>query len=1216
MKIRMSKRRRFLGSKFLTISTISLISSLAGIDGAEAESREPNVELSSTQELSPLSGLLLLLSVPEDYHSTSNLSNSAIQVVSSESGVVGNNLFPVNLESQESVGGARSAEASPTPNLPNSTIITPANSLSPLGQALPRNLETNPDGSQTPETNPTPLNQPVLINNPSSPTTKIELKVSGEGRVAADGRSLITITGRIIDDKGELVPNPPGVTEFKVTLTTSAGRFVGTDADLDALGFQVVVKDGIFTVQIQSGIEAQRVRIRAAAIVKESQDTALNNRLIDREIEAFTQVEFITNLRPSLATGVVDLRFGPRGLNYWGSRRDFLRPELINENRYEVSAGAQVFTTGRIGEWLFTGAINTRRNLNERCDGSSRLYQDQQFCEQQYPVYGDSSRVEYLAPSRDSIFLRFERTSPTPGAENDYLMWGDYSTTELARSSQLFTSITRQLHGFKTNFNFGNLQLTALYSYNIQGFQRDAIVPDGTSGFYFLSRRLVVGGSEDVFIETEEQNRPGTVVERRQLSRGQDYEIDYDRGTVIFRRPILALDFDPFGNNLVRRIVVTYQHESLNAGNTNLYAGRLQYNFLQGLPQTQQAFVGTTFLRENMGMQSFELYGGDFRIPLGNGQVIGEIARSRNNTLAFGELRGTAYRLEAETNLSVGLAARVYYRSVTENFANNSTASFSPGQTRTGGNITARISPSTNFNVGIDYETNYGIAPPVRTQLFDLFNPVPQSPPGARVDNSLTTLRAGVQQQLGASQLNLDLVNRNRSVGGASRNENRSNLLGNGNSSQFVSRLTVPVTENLNFRAQNELNLGDQTDNLYPNRSTLGLDWRVMQGVNVRLAHQFLDARIFGRDSLTSLDTVLDRRIGENTALTSRYSVYSGVNGVIGQGAIGLNHNWVVSKGLRINLTYEYIFNNLFANTGAGTQFAQPYATGQTSSSLGNFGGQSYSVGLEYNPTQDFQASARVERRTSSAGNNTVISTAAAGRLSPSLTGLFRYQQAGSANQLLQIGNTASLRLGLAFRDPADDRFNALLSYQYRSNPNTIPDNLLNSSGAGSRDHLLSIEGIYAPDWQWEFYGRYALRQSTSFLANNISTDSTVLLGQIRATYRYDYRADIAAEVRWIGQPSVNFGELGLALEGGYYLSPDLRAYVGYSFGSVSDNDFSGFRSRGGVYFGITLKVNELWEGFGRQTPQPRTETAEAPPPQGINSVSNPINRDSPISYR
>ncbi|NJL90307.1 MAG: hypothetical protein HC916_11350 [Coleofasciculaceae cyanobacterium SM2_1_6] len=1170
------------------------------------------------------------------YHSTSNLSWSLIPAGLPRSGQVGNNFLNFSENLSGNFSENLSGDMAQVP--PLAPPLTPIEPSSPNNDSTP--LSPNPEPSPTPSPSPSPTPSPTSspaspspeeLLNANTPSTKIELSVTGDGRVVADGRSLLTFTGRIVNREGNLVTEP---TEQIVTLTTSAGRFIGTDADLDMLGFQVMAQDGVFTVQLQAGIEAQRVRIRAAAIVQENFDPtlnssannptsnspinpsnnplnnpnlALNNRLINREIETFTQVEFITNLRPSIATGVVDIQVGARGLNYWGSRRDFLRPDLINDNRYEIRGGAQVFATGSIGEWLFLGAVNTRRNLNERCDGTTRLYQDQQFCEQQYPVYGDSSRVDYLTPSRDSIFLRFERTSPTPGAETDYLMWGDYSTRELARSSQLFTSITRQLHGFKGNFSFGDLQVTALYSYNIQGFQRDAIVPDGTSGFYFLSRRLVIGGSENVFVETEEQNRPGTVVERRQLNRGQDYEIDYDRGTLIFRRPILALDFDPFGNTLVRRIVVTYQHESLNAGDTNLYAGRLQYNFLQGLDQTQQAFVGTTYLRENMGMQLFELFGGDFRIPLGNGQIIGEFARSRNNTIALGDLFGNAYRLEADTTITPGLAARAYYRSVTENFANNATTSFSPGQTRYGGNFSARLGSTTTLTAGIDYEANYGIAPPVRTQIFDLFNPVPETPPGARIDNTLTTFRAGIQQYFGSTQVGIDLVNRNRS--------DRTNLLGNGNSTQIVSRANVPITENLSFRAQNELNLGD-SDRLYPNRSTLGLDWRVMQGVNVRLAHQFLDARIFGGDSLTSLDTIAESRLGENTAITSRYSVYSGVNGVIGQGAIGLNHAWVVSPGLRINATYEYIFNNLFANTGAGTQFAQPYATGQTSSSLGNFGGQSYSVGVEYNPNPEFQASARVERRTSSAGNNTVITAAAAGKVSEALTALVRYQQAGSSNQLLRIGDTASFRLGLAWRDPHDDRFNALLSYQYRSNPNTIPDDLLNGSGAGSRDHLLSIEGIYAPDWQWEFYGRYALRHSTSFLANNISTDSTVLLGQIRATYRYDYRADLAVEARWIGQPSVNFGELGLALEAGYYLSPDLRTYVGYSFGSVSDNDFSGFRSRGGIYFGVTLKVNELWDGFGRQTPQPRTTVAETPP-ETLDTTTVPVNESgTPISSR
>src|SRR3712207_8897349 len=52
---------------------------------------------------------------------------------------------------------------------------------------------------------------------------------------------------------------------------------------------------------------------------------------------------------------------------------------------------------------------------------------------------------------------------------SDYAMWGDYNTQEFARTSQFYTATTRQLHGFKGNYNFGNLQITAMYSRDIEG---------------------------------------------------------------------------------------------------------------------------------------------------------------------------------------------------------------------------------------------------------------------------------------------------------------------------------------------------------------------------------------------------------------------------------------------------------------------------------------------------------------------------------------------------------------------------------------------------------------------------------------------------------------------------------------------------------------------------------------------------------------------------
>ena len=329
---------------------------------------------------------------------------------------------------------------------------------------------------------------------------RIEITPVGDPRVPADGRSILTFNGRITDENGQLITE-----DVLVTLTSSAGKFVGADQDKDRPGFQVIAHAGQFTAQLQSGLEAQKVRIRAATDLKvdgrnvegsnqssnqpnpsgsstgngfssgvqptnqqpssttqmgtdarintdnssvypSSNPSAANlqpsNLQPSTLLEAYTQVEFITNLRPSLVSGVVSLRIGSGGTNFWGRRSDFLKPDTIHDGTQFDLSGA-VFATGKVGEWLFTGAYNSDRPLNQNCDGITRLFQAPQFCEQQYPVYGDSSTVDYLTPSTDSVYLRFERTSPVRGAEPDYVMWGDYNTQEFARTSQLFTATTR-----------------------------------------------------------------------------------------------------------------------------------------------------------------------------------------------------------------------------------------------------------------------------------------------------------------------------------------------------------------------------------------------------------------------------------------------------------------------------------------------------------------------------------------------------------------------------------------------------------------------------------------------------------------------------------------------------------------------------------------------------------------------------------------------------
>ncbi|MCC5640186.1 Ig-like domain-containing protein [Nostoc sp. CHAB 5844] len=990
-----------------------------------------------------------------------------------------------------------------------------------------------------------------------SAPTKLTIETV-ESRIPADGRSTATIRGQLIDENGNQSNH-----DAVVTLTSTAGEFVGKDFKPDEPGFQVEAKAGEFTARLRSHLQAQTVTIRATA----------------NDLEAFTQLQFETALRPSLLTGVVDVRLGARGTDYYGSFRDFVRPDKDTSTQLDFHSA--VFATGALGEWLFTGAYNSSRSLNEDCNCDNRLFRSYQFNEQNYPVYGDSSQIDVVAPSIDSVFLRFERNSKIPNAAPDFFMWGDYNTEEFARTSQQYTSITRQLHGFKTNYNFGNLQFTGFYGNHLEGFQRDTIAPDGTSGYYFLSRRLLVPGSENVFIELEELNRPGTVLNRKQLNRGPDYEIDYDRGTLIFREPILRTDIDSTGQVLVRRIVVSYQYESQDS-DSNIYAGRLQYNLSRSL--NQESWLGATFVQENQGVRDFQLYGADALISLGrNARLIAEYAHSTNDSELIGKVSGTAYRLEAEGQISNAIQGRAYYRFADTGFANNATISFVPGQTRYGGQLTGRLSPTTNIRAQYDHEDNFGIAPQPLDTFEELFAPRSEAIPGSKVDNSLTTVSAGIQQRLGKATVDVDWIHRHR--------EDRipinalasdSHQLRSRSANSVRSRLAFPVAKNLTFAAQNELTLSSSADTVYPDRTILGLNWAVMPGVNISLAQQFYSSGQLSGNTITSLNINGEHKLGTDTTLTGRYSILGGANQLTTQGAIGLNNRWTIAPGLRLNLAYEHVFGSFFNRTATGQQYAQPFTVGQAASSIGFESGDSYSVGLEYSDNPEFQASARYEHRTSASGSNTVISAAATGKISRSLTALARYQQANSANQKLTgLGDTVNLKLGLAYRDPSNDKFNALLRYEYRENPAVIPDTILLGSGTGSQDHTFALETIYAPNWKWEFYGKYALRNSTSYLASDLVGTSTVNLAQLRATYRLGYKMDVVGEARWIGQS--NYSETGFVVETGYYLSPNLRLAAGYAFGRVDDRDFSGVRSAGGPYLGLTLKLNELFEGFGQQ---------------------------------
>lgn len=997
--------------------------------------------------------------------------------------------------------------------------------------------------------------------------TPVELTVNTRGdTVAADGRSTITVQGQLLDENGN-ASNWNTV----VTLSASDGAFVGTDYAPDTPGFQVEAVNGRYTAELQSSLEAHLVQLEAKA----------------SGLTAYNQVQFVTQQRPTLITGALDLRLGAEGTNFHGRLRDFLDP---NAEGYELDFTGAVFATGNVGEWLFTGAYNSDRALNEDCTGETTLFRQNQSCGHAYPTYGDDSSRNVLTPSTDSIYLRFERTSPVLGAGSDYFAWGDYTTEEFATASQLYTGTSRSLHGFKAHYNFGDLAFTGFYGNNVEGFQRDTIAPDGTSGTYFLSQRPLTAGSEEIYIELEELDRPGTVLERQRLYRGTDYEIDYDRGTLLFRDPVLRTEVGDFGTVLVRRIVATYQFEGDNSNDTNIYGGRLQYSLNR--TQGQESWLGATYLQENQGSRNFTLYGADTRIALGEaGEVIAEYAHSRNEFDLDGPISGSAYRVEVSGEVTDWLSGRAYLRHTDTGFSNLATESFRPGQTRYGTQLNAELSENTTLRVQFDREENRGTAPRPLLSLEDLINVGSSPRQGSTVDNNLTTLSLGLSQRLGDSRLDLDWIHRDREDNAAIDRLTAS-------SDQIRTRLSTEWGNGLSTYAQNELNLASDSDPLYPNRTLFGLDWQLMPGVSLGVSQVFLGDNLNERNSFTAVDLSGDYQLGEDTTIRGQFSLID--NQQIG-GRIGFDQGFTLSPGLRLDLSYEHVFNNRYGNTAAGELFSQPFAVGSGASALQLTSGNSFSAGLSYTNSADFQASTRLEHRMSSQGSNTVVTASALGRLTPAISTLFDFRMSRAANQGLDLGTSRTLKLGMAYRNPQSDRLNAFLRYEYRKNPASIPDGLLFGSSINASEHLLSGEAIYAPNWRWELYGKYAFRTSSTRIGgvgngadrvSDFASTSSVHLAQLRATYRLNYSWDLTGEARWIGS-SAGYSEYGAALELGYYMTPDLRLYAGYSLGGAYDRDFSGVnRSNSGPYIGITAKLNSLFDGFGIQDIAPEQEEA------------------------
>lgn len=293
-----------------------------------------------------------------------------------------------------------------------------------------------------------------------------------------------------------------------------------------------------------------------------------------------------------------------------------------------VDGRGAFYLKGKVkGDWLLTAAADTReqplKDLFSNFSAKDPRYLLRNIDpDAYYPVYGDDSTTVDDAPTQGKFYVRLEKG-------DSQVMWGNFQTQWTG--SELI-QYSRGLYGARARLRSEAATSFGERRSNVEAFAADPGTLGardefrGTGGsLYYMRHQDVTRGSERVWVEVRDRDS-GLVIERKQLSPAQDYEVNYLQGRVMLREPLpstasaSSLVYTSALSGHPLHLVVTYEYvpgvtavSSLATGlrashwvNDYLRLGLTGYHqgesgsdqSLQGLDVTVRVAAGTTLKAE------------------------------------------------------------------------------------------------------------------------------------------------------------------------------------------------------------------------------------------------------------------------------------------------------------------------------------------------------------------------------------------------------------------------------------------------------------------------------------------------------------------------------------------------------------------------------------------------------------------------------------------
>ena len=929
----------------------------------------------------------------------------------------------------------------------------------------------------------------------------------------ADSATPVSITLRLRDAQ-----DLPVAVRTQVTLQSSLGQWQTLDLDPHQSGVQVFIEGGEASFLLLPPAQPGKAELKAAT----------------GTVSNVTQIDFLPNLRPMMAVGlmegIINLRnLSPSGIQPAQSGDVFERQirsasRSFDNGKGEVAARAAFFLKGKVlGSTLLTLAYDSDKPSDTAL---FRNIQPQQF----YPVYGDSSARGFDAQSTGKLYVMVQNGT-------SYALLGDYSTQTDNPARQL-TQYARALNGVKARVQEG--------AYTVEGFASrtsttqlvEEFRANGTSGPFRLNVNGVVN-SQQVDVLTRDRNQPSLIVKDVALAPFTDYELEPYSGRLLLKSPVPSVDSD------LNPVFIRVSYSVDSGGPQHSVAGadaRVQ--------MTPNLAVGATVIHDADPVNQKNLAGVNMTARLGDKTTAtAEIARSSTDLKGNGSGQRVEIRHEDPQ-----LQARVWGVRTDTGFYNVNSPQ-SAGQSEYGAKA----------GIALD-EQNRLVVEALKTS--NSVTGAEQTGAEIKLEHSLPG-NSRVEAGLRYSRVNANAALTGLPLPGTPVAVAPTNaaLAAAAEQTGFTSarlKLTVPVP---NFPHADVFALAEYAIDGSGGREVgFGGNYAVNPATRLYLRHDFinsLNSPYNLNPSVSQYTTVagINTELSDSTQVFNEYRMGDSLNGRNSEASVGLRRLWRLDSGLGV--------------TGSMQRLKPLAGVAKDDSSA-------VTLGVDYTAAADWKGSGQVQWQTSTASRSWLLTAALAHKLDADWTALNRALYSMQTNLAAGGGKRklVTAQSGLAYRPVETDVWNALGRIQFKRD-------LDSTLGAGlNRDEsswLASAHANIQPGRQLQMTGRYAARWATDRAGSLDSRSFTQLAGG-RSTWDMTDRLDIGLQAYRLWGNSA--AETAVGIEAGYLVWKNLWLSLGYNAKGFKAAELAGeANTQRGVYLRLRFKFDEGLLGFSANTP-------------------------------